>query len=596
METAVAASKVGTIQTSSYSRLGRSGYGGGESLDEKQSSANRSFSVPLRTKFYLNSKMQIALFPVGRRCMNGTLSSSNLQTGTLVAPRVGASAQYRGGVKKLESAIWGKAIVTTPSWRKFVSGNVSTDGKKGVKLQVVAGEAQNATKVNLHQYMVTLDHTTGIRFAHTSSGKIFVDALAKNGNAERTHMVMVGDVLKKVSAQSGDDMVEVQEFEPTMKAIKERNGQINLILERSPPSFQSSRSTQDEVIGLSTDDENDNIEWTHGNFNKQEYESALERADIDLCYNPALGMNYSKITEYIYVGSCIQEEKDVHQLVDKLGVTAVLNLQRKSEQDNWGIDGEAIEKLARDEGLVVVNCPIRDVDAVDLRRKLPFAVGLLYRLLRKGNRVFVTCTTGLDRSPACVIAYLHWIQDVALQEAVDYIKKLHPCGPDRPALVWATWDLIAMAEREDHKGPPTHAVQFVWNHGCRDGEEVLLVGEFKGGWNEPIKAVHASGPKYTVDLRLPQGKYKYKFIVGGHWRHSSSLPTEGDEWGNINNVLKIGDVATTKFDTPHRPQIKDLNTIKVIERPLTEDERFTLAFASRRMALAIDPFTLAPKK
>jgi hypothetical protein len=38
------------------------------------------------------------------------------------------------------------------------------------------------------------------------------------------------------------------------------------------------------------------------------------------------------------------------------------------------------------------------------------------------------------------------------------------------------------------------------------GEEVLLVGEFKGGWNEPIKAVHASGPKYTVDLRLPQGK------------------------------------------------------------------------------------------
>lgn len=41
------------------------------------------------------------------------------------------------------------------------------------------------------------------------------------------------------------------------------------------------------------------------------------------------------------------------------GITAVLNLQRKSEQDNWGIDGEAIERLAREKGLFVVNFPIR---------------------------------------------------------------------------------------------------------------------------------------------------------------------------------------------------------------------------------------------
>lgn len=123
--------------------------------------------------------------------------------------------------------------------------------------------------------------------------------------------------------------------------------------------------------------------------------------------------------------------------------------------------------------------------------------------------------------------------------------------------MWATWDIIAMVEKENHNGPPTHSVQFVWNHGCKEvsnilfvvaksgkcslmeavpivlqiaksvcsllphiscdvyvcydslsvqGEEVLLVGDFLGGWNEPTKAVHASGPKYTVDLRLPQGK------------------------------------------------------------------------------------------
>lgn len=71
------------------------------------------------------------------------------------------------------------------------------------------------------------------------------------------------------------------------------------------------------------------------------------------------------------------------------------------------------------------------MDSVDLRRKLPIAAAMLYRLLRQEHCVYVTCTTGLDRSPACVIAYLHWIRDVALQDAFDFVQSIHPCGPDR---------------------------------------------------------------------------------------------------------------------------------------------------------------------
>lgn len=32
----------------------------------------------------------------------------------------------------------------------------------------------------------------------------------------------------------------------------------------------------------------------------------------------------------------------------------------------------------------------------------------------------------------------------------------------RPAIAWATWDLIAMVEKSKHDGPATHAVTFVW--------------------------------------------------------------------------------------------------------------------------------------
>lgn len=80
----------------------------------------------------------------------------------------------------------------------------------------------------------------------------------------------------------------------------------------------------------------------------------------------------------------------------------------------------------------------REVDTVDLRRKLPYAVGVLHRLLRMCHRVYVTCTTGLDRSPTCVIAYLHWIQDVSLPRAYDFVTAVHPSGPDR----WVAYPIL----------------------------------------------------------------------------------------------------------------------------------------------------------
>jgi len=68
---------------------------------------------------------------------------------------------------------------------------------------------------------------------------------------------------------------------------------------------------------------------------------------------------------------------------------------------------------------------------VDLRRKLPFVVGVLHRMLRRSHRVYVTCTNGLERSPSCVIGYLHWIQDVSLPQAYEFVTAMHPSGPDR---------------------------------------------------------------------------------------------------------------------------------------------------------------------
>ncbi|WOL14468.1 phosphoglucan phosphatase LSF1, chloroplastic isoform X1 [Canna indica] len=545
--------------------------------------------------------------------------------------------------------------------------------KKAVPMDLIRVSAladQSGYKMNLNEYMVTLEQPLGIRFALSADGRIFVHSLKQGGNAEKSRIVMVGDALKKASNVSSGEFADIKDMRDAKVVLKEISGSFSLVLERpfSPypiqklhksevvhtlfnkgkvafatwnknvlmkdmqpstgesgnsgfalfcPKFLNSagwmllsaqgsvdsllRSNRsllhkrtDEIICILSEEESENVEWAYGSFPLEEYIKALDRAKGELYYNHSLGMQYSKITEHIYVGSCIQTEKDVELLSDVMGVTAVLNFQSESERANWGINSESINDSCRRNNILMVNYPVREVDSLDLRKKLPFCVGLLLRLLRKNFKIFVTCTTGFDRSPACVIAYLHWIQDTALHAAFNFVTGLHTCRPDRAAIVWATWDLIAMVENGTHDGPPTHAVNFVWNNGCREGDEVFLIGDFTNNWKESIKAVHKGGSRFEAELRLPHGKYHYKFIVNGQWKHSPALPAESDEHGNVNNVIRVGDTARIRPSSSHF-HIKDPTIVKVIERPLTEDERFMLAFAARRIAFAICPVRLAPK-
>ncbi|KAL5793181.1 hypothetical protein ACOSP7_001775 [Xanthoceras sorbifolium] len=533
-------------------------------------------------------------------------------------------------------------------------------------VRVYAMSSDNSNfKINLNEYMVTLEKPLGIRFALSADGKISVHALTKGSNAERSRIIMVGDTLKKASDSSGGRFIEIKDFGDTEDMLMEKTGSFSLILERpfSPFPIQqlhllsdldilfnrgrmpvatwnknmlasnlkassegggntgfvvfSSKfltpqgwKLLDDLNGHAQSQPQNNIlsppmnklvcifsekkpgdgDWAHGSFPLEEYIKALDRSKGELYYNHSLGTRYSKITEQIYVGSCIQKEVDVETLSD-VGVTAVLNFQSGIEAENWGINYKSINESCQKFNILMINYPIRNSDSFDMRKKLPFCVGLLLRLLKKNHRVFVTCTTGFDRSPACVIAYLHWMTDTPLHAAYNFVTGLHACRPDRPAIAWATWDLIAMVESGRHDGPATHAATFVWNG--QEGEDVYLVGDFTGNWKEPIKATHKGGSRFEVDVRLSQGKYYYKFIINGQWRHSTASPIERDDSGNVNNVITVGDTASV------RPSIqqheKDANIMKVIERPLTENERFMLAKAARCVAFSVCPIRLSPK-
>ncbi|CAH1449395.1 unnamed protein product [Lactuca virosa] len=180
---------------------------------------------------------------------------------------------------------------------------------------------------------------------------------------------------------------------------------------------------------------------------------------------------------------------------------------------------------------------------------------------------------------------------ISFERAYNYVSGLHTCRPHRAAIAWSTWDLIAMVENSKHEGPATHAVTFVWN--AHEGENVELIGDFTRNWKEPVKAIHKGGPRYEAEVRLAQRKYYYTFIVNGDWRQSPTSPTESDDRGNVNNILEVGDVASVTPSIQH-PK-KDVNIVKVIDRPLTKNEQFMLAKAARCVEFSVCPITLTLK-
>ncbi|XVE83966.1 hypothetical protein DITRI_Ditri16bG0131200 [Diplodiscus trichospermus] len=467
----------------------------------------------------------------------------------------------------------------------FINGvsfktTTTTPKKKKQQLKVLAISSETSVlKMNLNEYMVTLDKPLGIRFASSLDGKIFVHALKRGSNAEKSRIIMVGDALKKASDSSGERFTEIKNIGDAQEMLTEKTGCFSLVLERPFSPFPihelhlsndadllfnrgrmpvatwnkailaSNLQTSTEgggnsgfvifsskflasqgltflneqngharaelqtnilaspispLVCIFSEEEPGDGEWAYGSFPLEEYIKALDRSKGELYYNHTLGTRYSKITEQIYVGSCLQTDADVKTLSDA-GITAVLNFQGGIEAENWGINSKSINDSCQRLNILMINFPIKNGDSFDLRKKLPFSVGLLLRLLKKNHRVFVTCTTGFDRSPACVIAYLHWMTDTSLQAAHNFVTGLHACRPERPAIAWASWDLIAMVEGGRHDGPATHALTFVWI-GHKEGEDVCLVGDFTGNWKEPMKATYKGGGRYEVDIRLPQGK------------------------------------------------------------------------------------------
>jgi len=157
-------------------------------------------------------------------------------------------------------------------------------------------------------------------------------------------------------------------------------------------------------------------------------------------------MDVDQILPNLFVGSCPGDMDDIDSLATKFGITAVLNLQTDEDFASWGVDWHEMERAYQKSGVELRRVPVQDFNPEELRRKIPACVQALDGLLRAGHTVYVHCSAGMNRSPSTVVAYLHWVQGMGLDKAVEYVMKRHPSDPYVEAIRLATEDRVVEAE------------------------------------------------------------------------------------------------------------------------------------------------------
>lgn len=121
---------------------------------------------------------------------------------------------------------------------------------------------------------------------------------------------------------------------------------------------------------------------------------------------------------------------------------APMQLQQVEDARDWGVDVQALHEAMDEHNITFVRAEAVDFDSASLCKGLPKAAQALAQQLALQRKVYVHCTAGVHRSPAACVAYLHWFQGLALDEAEKYVKRRRVCDPDIEAVRAATQSLV----------------------------------------------------------------------------------------------------------------------------------------------------------
>ena len=133
-------------------------------------------------------------------------------------------------------------------------------------------------------------------------------------------------------------------------------------------------------------------------------------------------MLFDQVPPNMFIGPYPQTVSDIDAMATG-GVTGVFNVQTDEDFKHRGIQWDKLMRRYDEHKIKVVRYPIRDFDRDSLRAHLRGATHALDDLLKEGKHVYIHCTAGMGRAPACAVAYLCWVKNMQLEQAVAHVKK-----------------------------------------------------------------------------------------------------------------------------------------------------------------------------
>jgi hypothetical protein len=98
------------------------------------------------------------------------------------------------------------------------------------------------------------------------------------------------------------------------------------------------------------------------------------------------------------------------------------------------------------------------------------------------------------------------------------------------------------ARRIPIESAPDAPVEIALQYHCPDAQSVCVAGDFND-WS-PLSTPmsrRGDGGWWETRLTLRPGRYEYKFVVDGEWRHDPETPERVvNELGSFNSVLEVG--------------------------------------------------------
>jgi protein-tyrosine phosphatase len=134
------------------------------------------------------------------------------------------------------------------------------------------------------------------------------------------------------------------------------------------------------------------------------------------------------LPDRLWIGAFIRPEDMA--LLQKMGVTTVVNLQSDKDLETYNINLKKLLKAYTKAGIELHHIATPDFDQKALLENLEECIAELQAALTpRWTKVYLHCTAGINRGPTVAAAFLIQSQGYSAQEAYEFVTSRRHCRP-----------------------------------------------------------------------------------------------------------------------------------------------------------------------